>query len=69
MVTKAQQAKIQQAITDLHITVPIYRVRALQHGGLRLWLYGHREPVDWAPEKRTRRRSSPEGRKPTKATT
>jgi hypothetical protein len=61
MPTKEQTAKLKQAIKDLHITVPIYQVHALQTGGLRLWLYGHTEPVDWTPKpKRTRR-------KPTKA--
>ncbi len=61
MPTKEQTAKLQQAITDLHINVPIYVVHHLQNGGLRLWLYGHVGPVDWKPKaKRTRR-------KPTKA--
>ena len=61
MATPDQQAKLQQAITDLHINVPIYQVHALQNGGLRLWLYGHRAPVDWLPKK------PPTRRKPTKA--
>jgi hypothetical protein len=61
MATTDLDRKTQQAIKDLHITVPIYQVHALQTGGLRLWLYGHTEPVDWTPKpKRTRR-------KPTKA--
>jgi hypothetical protein len=44
-----QAGLLAQAIEDLHINVPIYQVHTLQNGGLRLWLYGHRTPVDWTP--------------------
>ncbi|MEJ2735430.1 MAG: hypothetical protein P8189_18005 [Anaerolineae bacterium] len=44
-----QAGLLAQAIEDLHINVPIYQVHTLQNGGLRLWLYGHRTPVDWSP--------------------
>jgi hypothetical protein len=49
MPTKQQAQLLAQAIEDLHINVPIYQVHTLQNGGLRLWLYGHRTPVDWSP--------------------
>jgi hypothetical protein len=49
MATKAQQDLIHQAIKDLHITGPIYTVQDLPGGGLRLWVYGHHEPLDWTP--------------------
>ena len=37
---------LRQAIADLKITVPIYHVEPTA-SGLRLYLYGHSEPVDW----------------------
>jgi len=49
MTTDKQAQLLAHAIEDLHINVPIYQVHALQNGGLRLWLYGHRKPVDWTP--------------------
>jgi hypothetical protein len=50
MASKTQQQLLQQAIKELHINVPIYQVRTLDNGGLRLWLYGHHHPVDWQPK-------------------
>ena len=37
---------LRQAIADLHITVPVYRIEPTDKG-LRLYLYGHSEPVEW----------------------
>jgi len=58
MTTDKQAQLLAQAIEDLHINVPIYQVHALQNGALRLWLYGHRKPVDWTPKPPPRRKPS-----------
>jgi hypothetical protein len=47
--TQDRAQKLATAIRELNINVPIYQVRALPTGGLRLWLYGHHAPVDWTP--------------------
>ena len=41
--------QVQEAIRDLGINVPIYRVEQIA-GGLRFYLYGHKQPVDWIDE-------------------
>jgi hypothetical protein len=52
---------IAQAIKALNIRVPIYRAE-VKAGKVILYLYGHSQPVTWAPEKpapakKTRRRT------------
>lgn len=55
---KPTRVQIRAAVKALGISVPIYRVETIR-GGLRLYLYGHSEPVEYKKPKARKSRAKP----------